>query len=79
MIRTEKHQREIDRLRFVTARDGLEGAIKFAQQTHNVYRAQLKQRNQAGYRCGYGLAFREELVASRVVFRRFLRDNAYIN
>lgn len=73
------HKSEIDRLRFVRDRDGIEGAIRFAKQTIQVYRASLKQRNKAGKRTGYGLVYREELVASCVVARRFLRDNTYIN
>ena len=72
------HTSEIDRLRFVLNRDGLEGAIRFAKQTIYVYRASLKQRNKFGKRAGYGLAYRKELVASCVVARRFLRDNSYI-
>jgi hypothetical protein len=72
-------QQEIERLRFVLNRDGLEGAIRFAKQTIHVYRASLKQRNRAGHRTGYGLAFRLPLVASCVVARRFLRDHTYIN
>jgi hypothetical protein len=73
------HQREIERLRFVAGRDGLDGAIRFAKQTIHVYRASLKQRNQNGKRTGYGLVYRKELVVSCVVIRRFLRDNTYIN
>lgn len=79
MIHSSIHMNEIDRLRFVRDRDGVEGAIKFATQTFSVYRAQLRQRNRAGKRAGYGLAFRPELVGSCVVFRMFLRDNTYIN
>lgn len=73
------HTSEIDRLRFVFNRDGLEGAIRFAKQTIHVYRASLKQRNKNGKRTGYGLVYRKELVASCVVARRFLRDNTYID
>lgn len=75
----DTHLNEILRLRFVCYRDGLEGAVRFAEQAFMVYRKHLKLRNQAGRRHGYSLAFRHELVASCVVFRRFLRDNSIIN
>ena len=73
------HLSEKNRLQFVAERDGVAGAVTFAKQTMRAYRRALGQRNQNGKRAGYGLVYRKELVMSCVVFRRFLRDNKYIN
>lgn len=73
------HQGEKTRLQFVAERDGVDGAVRFANQAMRAYRAALAQRNKNGKRTGYGLVYRKELVVSCVVFRRFLRDNTYIN
>lgn len=70
---TPTHQLERDRINFLITRDGFDGALAFVNQTFKGYRAQLKIRNSSGFRAGYSLAFRRELVASCVVFRRFLR------
>ena len=73
---TPTHKLERDRISFLIIRDGIGGAVSFVKQTFKGYRSVMKNRNSAGYRCGYGLAYRRELVSSCVVFRRFLRDNA---
>lgn len=75
-------EREEARLAFVLKRDGLEEARKFARQTFNIYRAARKQRFKTS-RC-YGIEYREELVVSAWVLRRFLRttertSNAFNN
>lgn len=67
--------REHARLAFVAARDGEAGAIAFARQGMLVYRKALAERNRAGYRAGYGLAYRRELVESCLVYRRYLRNH----
>lgn len=65
---------ELERLSFVEARDGKEAAISFAKQGLYVYRAALKERNQLGFRTGYGSAYRPELIFSCIVYRRYLRN-----
>lgn len=57
------------RLTFMRNRDGLERAIEFAQQTYLAYRAQRKMRPMK-----YGRSYRDELIVSCVVFRKFLRS-----
>lgn len=69
-------RRERARLAFVEQRDGMAGARDFARQGIFLYRKALAQRNRNGRRCGYGQAYRAELVGSLVAFRRFLRDTA---
>ena len=72
------NQREVSRLAFVRARDGLDGAITFAKQGLKVYRAALSERNRNGKRTGYGQAYRRELVESCSVYRRFLHGTNYL-
>lgn len=62
---------EVQRLAFVYTRDGLAGALAFAKQTYNAYRAQRKLRPMK-----YGRAYREEMIVSCVVFRQFLREHS---
>lgn len=70
---------ERDRLVFTYNRDGLDGAIYFARQALLAYRGALGKRNDRGKRYGYGLAYREELVGSCIVFRKFLsHPRAYL-
>ncbi len=66
--------REGQRLAFVEARDGRASAGAFARQTLGIYRSALAQRNRAGFRCGYGLEYRRELVESCLALRRYLRE-----
>lgn len=68
-------EREQSRLAFVIERDGKIGASSFAQRVLCQYRKALAQRNQHGKRCGYGQAYRRELVESCIVFRQFLRTH----
>ena len=64
---------ELDRLKFVEERDGLEGARSFAEQTFGLYKAALRKKNGVTI-SRYGQAYRRELIGSCLVFRRFLRD-----
>lgn len=66
-------EREHNRLALVEHRDGLIAAKAFAQQGMLVYRKALAQRTPRGHRCGYGQAYRRELVESLIVYRQFLR------
>ena len=68
-------RRERERLTFVEGRDGTPAAIEFARRTFKQYRAALAERNQGGFRSGYGLAYRKELVISCLVFRNYIRSN----
>lgn len=73
-MESEIKRRERERLAFTERRDGRSGALAFAAQGMLVYRKALAQRNQNGKRCGYGQAYRRELVESCIVFRQFLSD-----
>lgn len=77
-MESEIKRRERDRLAFTEKRDGRDGAVAFAQQGVFVYRKALAQRNKNGKRCGYGQAYRQELVESCIVFRQFLRANVEV-
>lgn len=66
---------ELARIKFVADRDGSDAALAFVKQTMAQYRRALSQRNELGYRCGYGLSYRKELVSSCVVFRVYIRKN----
>jgi hypothetical protein len=63
---------EAERLRFVEARDGRQGARDFALRTLRIYRAAVK-RGKDGRRSGYGNAYRRALVVSCLDFRAYLR------
>lgn len=66
-------QAEHERFAFVQARDGREAALDFARRILQQYRAALAERNQAGFRTGYGLAYSRELAISCSVLRAILR------
>jgi len=59
----------------VETRDGLPGAIAFARQGLQVYRAAVR-RGKDGRRSGYGSAFRRVLLESCLDFRTYLRQHA---
>lgn len=75
MKKIELDQMEVARINFVKNRDGEEAALAFVSQTMVQYKRALKQRNENGYRCGYGLSFRRELIQSCIVFRDYLRNH----
>lgn len=63
------------RMQFVTQRDGMGAALEFARRIMGQYRSALAERNDAGFRAGYGLAYRRELVISCLALRRILRSS----
>lgn len=67
----EHRTRERERLAFVIKRDGFFGAVSFAKQTYAQYRAARRKALEEGR--GYGQAYREQLVASCIELRAFLR------
>jgi hypothetical protein len=66
---------EHQRLVSLEHREGKTGALDFAKKTLQLYRKSLSQRNANGKRTGYGLAFRDNLVLSCLIFRKYLRTN----
>jgi hypothetical protein len=66
---------EAGRLRFMEARDGVQGAMAFARQSLSVYRAAVK-RAKDGRRSGYASAYRRALLESCLDFRAYLRQRA---
>lgn len=68
---------EHDRLTFIIERDGIDGAIKFAKQTYNVYRTSLKQSRKRGHKKPHHATipeYRLGFVLSCLAFRKFLRE-----
>lgn len=63
------------RIQFVAERDGKVDALEFARRIVWQYRQALAQRNDAGFRAGYGLAYRRELVISCVALRKIIRSS----
>jgi hypothetical protein len=66
---------EAERLRFMEARDGIQGGMAFARQDLRVYRAAVK-RGKDGRRSGNGSAYRRALLESCLDSRAYLRQHA---
>ena len=59
-------QQEVQRIRFLIQRDGMDLALAFVEQTFKLYREALKARK-------YGKEFRVPLLCSCVILRQILR------
>jgi len=64
---------ESKRLAFVGGRDGLAAAVAFARQGITQYEAAIRESDSGGNQ--YGAAYRESLLASIRVYRKYLQKH----
>jgi hypothetical protein len=65
-----EESREWSRIAFVAGRDGESAAQTFAEQGIGQYESAIREADSGGN--GYGAAYRETLLASIRVYRRYL-------
>lgn len=67
MTEFDKYHIESNRLKFLTERDGIEGAVDFAKRTMTNYRRAVVSRKISREK-------RRTFIASYLAFKQFLRD-----
>lgn len=67
-MNTKHYGLEDNRLKFLIGRDGMNGALDFAQRTKNIYRSATLRGLPDRFRRGY--------IQSYLAFKQFIKDNS---